>query len=245
MKNKDTGYIYDSNNFNIKGIHRYAKDKYNPKGYDMIGIHKDTKNKYNPESYDMKGIHKDTKTLFNKEKFIRKDLFNDLNWLENQDEFLKLYDKIIKEEEFTGTANKKVISSKIFKDFIEDMLSGIINDNNKKEIYKKRLYDVENNLTKSKKSKNVNQLKDYLMKIKDLTGIKDRIKADEARSFKDQKGKGYVDLPILLSKIYTNNNSKELKTNIKNLLNCRYDNKQITKKVYNILNKVITYKNDS
>ena len=118
----------------------------------MIGIHKDTKNKYNPEGYDMIGIHKDTKTFFNKEKFIRKDLFNDLNWLENKDEFLKLYDKTIKEE-FAGTFNKKVISSKIFKDFIEDILSGNINDNNKKEIYKKRLYDVENNLTKSKKVK--------------------------------------------------------------------------------------------
>ena len=142
-------------------------------------------------------------------------MFDDLNWLENKDEFLKLYDKIIKKEEFTGTVNQKVISSKIFKDFIEDILSGNINSSNKKEIYKKRLDGVENDLTKSKKSKNVNQLKDYLTKIKDLTGIKDRIKVDEARYFKDQKGKGYIDLPILLSKTYTNNNSKELKTNNK------------------------------
>ena len=62
---------------------------------------------------------------------------------------------------------------------------------------------------------------------------------------KDQKGKRYVDLPILLSKMYTNNNSKKLKTNIKNLLNHLYNNKQITKQIYNILNKPITYKNDS
>ena len=141
----------------------------------MKGIHREIKDKYNPEGYDIKGIHKDTKTFFNKEKFIRKDLFNDLNWLEIKDEFLKLYDKIIKEEEFTGTVNRKVISSKIFKDFIEDILSGEINDNNKKEIYKKRLDGVENDLTKSKKSKNVNQLKDYLMQIKDLTRIKDML----------------------------------------------------------------------
>ena len=172
-------------------------------------------------------------------------MFDDLNWLENKDEFLKLYDKIIKEEEFTETVNKKFISSKTFKDLIEDMLSGNINNNNKNIYIKKRLDGFENDLTKSKKSKNVNQLKDYLIKIKDLTGIKDRIKADEARSFKDQKGKGYVDLPILLSKMYTNNNSKELKTNIKNLLKHLYDNKQITKQVYNILNKAITYKNNS
>ena len=45
--------------------------------------------------------------------------------------------------------------------------------------------------------------------------------------------------------MYTNNNSEEIKTNIKNLLNHLYDNKQITTQVYNILNEAITYKNDS
>ena len=69
----------------------------------------------------------------------------------------------------------------------------------------------------------------------------------KARSFEDQKGKGYVDLPILLSKIYTNNNtvepsSKELISNVKQLINDLYDNKQITKQVYNNLIKAITYK---
>ena len=156
-------------------------------------------------------------------------MFNDLNWLENKDEFLKLYDKIIKEE-FTGAVNKKVITSKIFKDFMEDILSGNINNSNKKEIHKKTFGGVENDLTKSKKSKNVNQLKDYVTKIKDLTGINDRIKVEEARSFKDQKGKGYADLPILLSK-FSIDNSKELKTNMKNLLNHLYYNKKITKQV--------------
>ena len=72
-----------------------------------------------------------------------------------------------------------------------------------------------------------------------------KIKIYKRRFFKDKKGKVYVDLPILLSKMYTNNNSKELKTNIKNVLNHLYDNKKITKQVYNILNKAITYENDS
>ena len=72
-----------------------------------------------------------------------------------------------------------------------------------------------------------------------------KIKIYKRKFFKDQKGKGYVDLPILLSKMYTNNNSKELKTNTKSLLNHLYDNKKITKQVYNILNKAITYKNES
>ena len=52
-------------------------------------------------------------------------------------------------------------------------------------------------------------------------------------------------LPILLSKIYTNNSSKELINNIKQLINDLYDTKQITKQVYHILNRGITYKNDS
>ena len=46
--------------------------------------------------------------------------------------------KIIKNGEFIETANKKVISSKIFKDFVEDILNEKINNNNKKiYIYKK------------------------------------------------------------------------------------------------------------
>ena len=69
-----------------------------------------------------------------------------------------------------------------------------------------------------------------------------KIKTSKARSFKDQKGKGQVNLPIALSKIYTNNSSKESISNIKQLINDLYDTKQITKEVYNILNKAITYK---
>ena len=42
--------------------------------------------------------------------------------------------------------------------------------------------------------------------------------------------------------MYTNNNSKKLINNIEQLVQYLYDNKQITKQVYNILNKAITYK---
>ena len=60
------------------------------------------------------------------------------------------------------------------------------------------------------------------------------------------KGLNISALPILLSKIYTNNtagpsalarSSKKLIKNIKQLVNNLYKNKQITKQVYNILNK--------
>ena len=53
------------------------------------------------------------------------------------------------------------------------------------------------------------------------------------------KGKGYVNLPIHLSKLNVTN-SKELSSNTKNLLNNLQDTKQITKQVYNNLIKAIT-----
>ena len=79
---------------------------------------------------------------------------------------------------------------------------------------------------------------------------KDKIKTSEAKSFKDQKGKGYVDLPIFLSKLNINiaepsslaRSSKELVSNVKQLVKKLYGNKQITKQVYNNLIKAITYK---
>ena len=52
-----------------------------------------------------------------------------------------------------------------------------------------------------------------------------KIKTSKEKSFKDQKGKGYVVLPIALPKIYTNNRSKELINNIEQLINDLYDNK--------------------
>ena len=60
--------------------------------------------------------------------------------------------------------------------------------------------------------------------------------------YKKKSGKGLniSSLPILLSKLNIKN-SKELKNDIKNLLNHLHDTKQITKQVYNNLIKAITY----
>ena len=68
---------------------------------------------------------------------------------------------------------------------------------------------------------------------------------------KKSPGKGLTisSLAILLSKIYTNNSSKELINDIKQLVKNLYNNKQITKQVHNILNKALMsttfIKNDS
>ena len=56
-------------------------------------------------------------------------------------------------------------------------------------------------------------------------------------------------LPILLSKIYTNNtaepNALVLINDIKQLVKNLYKNKQITKQLYNTLSSLKLYKNDS
>ena len=58
---------------------------------------------------------------------------------------------------------------------------------------------------------------------------------------KSGKGLKISALPIFLSKAYTNNSSKRLISDIKQLINNLCNNKQITKQVYNILNKAVTY----
>ena len=112
------------------------------------------------------------------------------------------------------------------------------------EHYEEDINDMEKKLNDLTKNKESNKIKQYIKKINYLLYGKDKekIKTDEVKSFEHQKGKGYVNLPIALSKIYTNNSSKELINNIKQLINDLYNNEQITKQVYNILNKSITYK---
>ena len=131
----------------------------------------------------------------------------------------------------------------MFKDFLEDILSGKIKYNDVED-YEEGINNIEKDLNYLKKSKNIDKLKCYIKKINYLVCGKDKekTKTDQAKSFEDQKGKGYVHLPIALSKIYTNNSSKELINNIKQLINDLYNNEQITKQGYNNLIKAITYK---
>ena len=117
-----------------------------------------------------------------------------------------------------------------------EKLNKLINDNpdmssEKREITElynlKNLYylnKIDNNLEKNKEI----NYKAINSKITDL-----RLKLIM------HKGKGYVNLPILLSKLNVTN-SKELISDIKNLLNNLQDTKQITKQVHNKLIKAIT-----
>ena len=88
-------------------------------------------------------------------------------------------------------------------------------------------------------------------KTPDLRIVDDQIPKLEDE-FRDQKGSGpfisqnkFVKLLTLLTQLLTRNNSKKFKDDTNQILKELYDSKQITKQVYNILNKSILYKNDS
>ena len=143
--------------------------------------------------------------------------------------------------------------------------------NNKKnksliDKYKKEIQNLENIIREDEDSFNndeenrinkdeeINKYKQEIKELKEKLDNKDDNNmpcleteeevAQRIADFHEKKGKGYVDLPILLSKLNINS-SKELISNVKQLVKNLYDNKQITKQVYNILNRAITYKNDS
>ena len=88
----------------------------------------------------------------------------------------------------------------------------------------------------------------------DLKSLDDQIR-DLEKEFRDQKGRGvftsqkeFAKLLTFLAQLLTNNtaepatrSSKKLISDIEQLINNLYKNKQITKQVYNMLNKSITY----
>ena len=108
--------------------------------------------------------------------------------------------------------------------------------NQLKSLYtmKTEYFKVKNNNPKSKTA--------------DLKVVDDQI-SDLENEFRDQKGSRtftyqnkFIKLLALLMQLPTKNNSKKLKDDINQILKELYNSKQITKQVYNILNKSILYK---
>ena len=102
----------------------------------------------------------------------------------------------------------------------------------RKDYFKIKIYDPES------KTPNVRSLDDQIRKLED--------------EFRDQKDTGtftsqnkFVKLLTLLTQLLTKNNSKKFKDDINQILKELYDSKQISKQVFNVLNKSIIYKNDS
>ena len=71
------------------------------------------------------------------------------------------------------------------------------------EHYEEDINDMKKKLNNFTKNKESEKIKKYIKKLNYLVYGKDKekIKTDQAKSFEDHKGKGYVNLPIALSKI--------------------------------------------
>ena len=130
------------------------------------------------------------------------------------DSRIKYLDKIIKE-------NPKMSTKKI----------DIINQLKLLYTFRKDYFKIKINDPKSK-TPNLRSLDDQIHILED--------------EFRDQKGSGtftyqnkFVKLLTLLTQLLTKNNSKKLKDDINQILKELYNSKQITKQVYNILNKSI------
>ena len=130
---------------------------------------------------------------------------------------IKYFDKIIKE-------NPKMSTKKI----------DIINQLKSLYTIRKNYFKVKINDPKSK-TPNLRSLDDQIHKLED--------------EFSNQKGSGtftyqnkFVKLLTLLTQLLTKNNSKKLKDDINQILKELYNSKQITKQVFNMLNKSTTYK---
>ena len=126
--------------------------------------------------------------------------------------------------------------------FLKSIKDSLYNDNNIREFYKKMvLIKLNEHLIVQKKSIFIKEFITYINKLDSLLitpissleeeeeNTRSRIRTDQEKPFEDQKGSGYVNLTILLSKIYINDSLK--RTNIEQLIKHLYDNKQITKQV--------------
>ena len=131
---------------------------------------------------------------------------------------------------------------KYYKDEVQDAfkeiekLNKLINDNPEMSSEKREITEVYN----LKNLYYLNKIDNNLEKNKEINykAINSKI-TDLRLKLIMHKGKGYVNFPILLSKLNVTN-SKELISDIKNLLKNLQDTKQITKQVYNNLIKAIT-----
>ena len=153
------------------------------------------------------------------EKTIKKNDFHEYE-LNISDSRIKYFDKIIK-------GNPKMSDKKI------DILNQL------KSLYefRKNYFEVKINNPKTK-TPNLRKLDDEIRKLED--------------EFREQKGSGtftyqnkFVKLLTLLTQLLAKNtarNCRKLKDDINQMLKELYNSKQITKQVYNMLNKSITSK---
>ena len=164
------------------------------------------------------------------------EIFKDMNKYEDIDLngvnnlICTINDEITEGDNIVDIGDGKKIYFRDLIDFLYDIKDGKINNFNKEREYEKRLKNTEIKLVNRKKlSKSTGRYEHYINVLKRMLFTK------------KSSGRGLTIscLPILLSKMYTNNSSKEITNEIKQLVKNLYDNKQITKNVYNVLNKAL------
>ena len=225
------------------------------------------------QEYKYKEKIKELKDNLSNEKRVRKKLEKIYEEVKNDNDHLllefndiKMINKILKEdnhkhkqrieeiEKELGKSEEYINIDAKFKDKAQKNINelNILRGMPEKEIgnlkYDKNTLINELNTLKDTHEPEIKNLKyQLILKEKSDQEPKSRKRADqepESRKRADHQGKGYVNLPILLSKLNINS-SKELISNIEQLINDLYDNEKITKQVYNNSIKAITYKNDS
>ena len=135
--------------------------------------------------------------------------------------------KCKKKDNIIDLGDNKSINFNDIIDFSKDIIDGKINNSNKEKKYNKKFKDIEKNL--ENRTKDTNIIKIYIINLNQLKKI--------LFTPKKSSGKGLTisSLPILLSNLYINNGSKEIINEITQLTKKLYDNKQITKQLYDIL----------
>ena len=181
------------------------------------------------------------KAIFFKDENLKSmDKYEDINLDSINMLINRIYNETTESDNVVDIAdvgNDKKIYFKDLINFLYDIKDGKIDDFNTEMKYEKRLKHTEIKLAnRTELSDSTRLYEQYIIILK-----------RELFTPKKSLGRGLTisSFPILLSKIYTNNDSKKLISNIEQIVNNLYNNKQITKQVYNILNKSILYKNDS
>ena len=210
-------------------------------------IYENLKNNNDNLLFELNGI-KSINKMLKEDNYKYKQKIKEIEKeLKESEEYINIHAKI------KDKAQKDINELNILKDMHEKEIENLNDKINDKDTLINELNTLNN--THEQEIKN---LKDQLnLKEKSDQELKNRKRADQepksrkradqepkSRKKDDHPGKGHVNLPILLSKLNINS-SRELISNIKQLINDLYDNEKITKQVYNNLIKAITYKNDS
>ena len=219
--------------------------------------------KYEKEIKELKNNLSNEKKVRKKLEKMCEDLKNDNDDLLFELDGIKMINEILKEDNHEYNKKIQEIEKELKKSEEYINIDAKIKDKSQKDINElsilKYIHEKEiENLNEKINDREtlINELKDtheqekknlknqLILKEKSDQEPKSRKRADQepkSRKKDDHQGKGYVNLPILLSKLNINS-SKELISNIKQLINDLYDNEKITKQVYNNLIKAITYK---